>query len=118
MGNQKYKQKHRELGLCVDCSEKVYPDHSRCLVHMRSNARYSAKYYQDHLEHYREIHKKIKANRTRDGCCKDCSAPLDLDADAGFINCMNCREGTRKERSIHGNLIVQPAAKLESVLVW
>jgi hypothetical protein len=106
MGNQKYKRKHRELGLCVDCSEPVYPDHNRCLKHQRTNNAYSAGYYRDHIEHYRKLHKKIKADRIKNRCCQECSAPLDLDADKGFINCMNCREGTKAERCIHGNLIV------------
>jgi hypothetical protein len=106
MGNQIYKQRHRDLGLCVDCSEPVYPDKTRCIKHMRNNCAYSAGYYQRNIEHYRLMHKRIKAKRIRDGCCKICGAPLDPDADCGMINCMNCRGGIIPERLINGTLIV------------
>jgi hypothetical protein len=106
VGDAKYKRKHRELGLCVDCSEPVYPDNLRCLKHLRKRNVYSAWHYLENLEYYREIHKRIKANRIRDRRCRECSAPLDPDADSNRVCCMNCRGGTVTERSIHGNLIV------------
>ena len=75
-------------------------------MHMRHNTEYSAGYYRDHLEYYRLLHKKIKSNRVETGRCKICSAPLDPDADCGFISCMNCRGGIKTERCINGNLII------------
>jgi len=33
MGNKAYKDKHRELGLCVDCSEPAIDEHTRCEKH-------------------------------------------------------------------------------------
>jgi protein-arginine kinase activator protein McsA len=106
VGNAKYKQRHRELGLCVDCSEPAYPENSRCLKHGRNRNAYTARHYLENLEHYQETYKRIKDNRIKDGRCAGCSAPLDPDADKDRVNCVNCRGGTVTERSIHGNTIV------------
>jgi hypothetical protein len=106
MGDNKYKQRHRDLGLCVDCSEPVYPDNARCLKHLRKRNAYAAWHYLENIEDYQKRHKIIKANRIKNRCCRECSAPLDPDADAGNLTCCNCIEGIRTERSIHGNLIV------------
>lgn len=106
MGDKKYKQKHKELGLCSNCSNPVYADYSKCLKHIISGNKNSKKYRNKNLNICNERVREIKAKYTKKNRCYRCSAPLDPDADAGFVNCINCRESTHTERVIHGTPIV------------
>jgi hypothetical protein len=106
MGDQKYKQKHRELGLCIDCSEPVYRGHLCCLKHKRARNNRDVLYRLKNHSRERIADKKRKNKRRQEGCCTTCSAPLDPDADKDRSCCMNCRGGIHTERYIHGNLIV------------
>ena len=106
MGDNKYKQKHRELGLCLDCSEPVYRFGQWCLKHTRSHMKSMKAGRIRHYEKYM-ARDKLKKQRYRDnGRCTTCSVSLDPDADAGFITCVNCRGGIHTERLIHGTAIV------------
>jgi len=106
MGNKKYKKRHREMGLCLDCSEPVYPDRKKCLVHLRSAAKAEQKYRLNNIRKVTEKDHRLKQARRDNGLCEMCSAPLDPDADTGRLNCVNCRGGTFEVRLIHGTAIV------------
>ena len=101
MGGRAYKQLHRELGLCTDCSEPVYRGYSRCLRHLRSHSK-----WKDGPLIYQPRNREKKKFYRENGCCPMCSAQLDPDADRDLINCVNCRGGIHKERLIHGNPVV------------
>ena len=103
MGNAKYKQEHREWGLCTDCSEPVYMGKSRCLKHLRSHVSADALY--ERLTCKRD-YKQRREDRKKKGLCPKCGVKLDPDADHGMLNCMNCRDHLWIERKIHGTSIV------------
>jgi hypothetical protein len=50
MGNQKFKEEHKKLGLCLSCSEPVYRNGSYCKKHSFSNARATNEYYKRNRE--------------------------------------------------------------------
>jgi len=106
LGNAKYKQKHRELGLCVDCSEPVHKGYTRCLKHIRSQIKLQKRLYDANPEKRRARSRKFKALYIATGRCRECSAPLDPDVDRDNVTCSNCIEGIVTERLIHARKIV------------
>jgi len=109
MGNSKYKQKHRELGLCENCSAPVYRDRILCLKHIRSKNKSSKQYYVNNTQKASIALERTRTMYRDNNKCVSCSAPLDPDIDDGKICCMNCRwhrHVTLNERLIHGTVIV------------
>ena len=92
MGNAKYKQKHKEQGLCRDCSRPAIPMRAHCMIcnekyrlHNHKN-NFTKEQYAKRLQATRE-HKKRYRETNR---CPQCSAPKG-EQDEGFISCVNCR---------------------------
>jgi len=104
MGNQAYKQLHRETGLCIYCSEPVYKGYSRCLKHIRSHAVGGAKAYLNNKDRWDARSRANKERYVATGRCVECSAPLN-ESEKGR-SCSNCNAGIVRERLIHGNPIV------------
>lgn len=50
MGNAAYKKRHKELGLCRNCSEPVYKNSNFCKKHCFEHAEKAGNYYKDHKE--------------------------------------------------------------------
>ena len=75
----RYKRKHKKLGLCSDCSLSAKPGYIYCEGHLQRNKE-------------RGIKKRIK--RKKDGVCIRCSAPLHEEMDKNFTECIFCREKT------------------------
>jgi len=75
MGDQKYKKKHRELGLCRDCSDPATHG-TRCKKHT--------------IMHCKSMIKTRK-KRIKNFKCNRCGLPLFKDTDFGRISCVNCR---------------------------
>jgi hypothetical protein len=91
MGNTAWKQKHREQGLCTDCSEKALPMSSKCAEHEYSHNISNRKTREKNIDKERE---RVRSNfklAIKNNICTRCFNPLDEDADEGFKNCMNCR---------------------------
>jgi predicted amidophosphoribosyltransferase len=66
------------LGICTNCSSPTSPNSKWfCEDHLRKKAIVSI-----------NDRKKYKINKR----CTRCAAPLDIDADAGHVDCINCRE--------------------------
>ena len=103
MGDKKYKQAHREKGLCQNCSEPVYPGHTMCLEHMRSHNESVKKCYAKNREVYLQKHLERKELRRQTGLCSMCGAPLEDDR---FRSCCNCREKLFFERVENAVVIV------------
>jgi hypothetical protein len=80
---RKYKQKHKELGLCVNCSHIPEPGRIRCKSclgrHNAANARYA-----------RKKRKEWREN----GRCTRCGLPL---FNTKGVTCINCRQPYIKE---------------------
>lgn len=104
MGNQKYKQAHREQGLCANCSSPVHPGYSMCLKHMRSHNKSTKKWYRNNYEVYLRKQKERKELRRQQGLCAMCGAPLEEDNKC--ISCCNCRDKFFYERVENAVIIV------------
>ena len=91
MGNQKYKLLHKKLGLCVDCSEQAIPFETRCAKHSWNLKQQHNRWYKNNSIEQNRIGREQKQQYKIDNRCASCSAPLDPDADAGYITCVNCR---------------------------
>ena len=89
MGDNEYKQRHRDMGLCVECSEPVYPGIIRCLKHNRNHNAIMREFYK--TPEYRERDRKRRISRKDNGKCMACGTPL-IPEDNGCVTCQNCRE--------------------------
>ena len=75
MGNNKYKEQHKRLGLCVECSRPAILGTLRCLIHTKTNSDRSNSNYK---------------KRRQEGRCPECGNLL-LPYDKTII-CGNCLE--------------------------
>ena len=91
-GRAKYKRKHKQLGLCVECSRPAIPGRTLCKIHSAHNSERCSKSYYDNLDKRRREMKRRREQYRKDGRCIMCSAYLQ-EEDEGFVNCMNCRQG-------------------------
>jgi len=80
---KKYRELHKKLGLCIDCSNPARPGVLRCRKCSIKMHEYDIKKRDRKAQ--RERYKKM-------GKCPRCGKPLDRDADNGFFYCVNCRE--------------------------
>ena len=93
---ERYKRRHKALGLCVECGEKVYRNHVRCYLCFMKHDASDKRYYRRNQEV-----KKIKVYKYMDQWkqnyrCVHCGAPLqeeDLNEKTGlfFCACVSCR---------------------------
>jgi len=90
MGNNLYKQRHKNLGLCTDCSEKALPGRTRCFTHDVNHRLWKE---DPQKNHERTI--KWKKYWEENGLCKGCGAELDIDSSK---YCMNCRSNNYRPR--------------------
>jgi hypothetical protein len=91
MGDKKYRQRHKKLGLCHFCSEPALLGHAACEKHYLSHYLSANKYARNNPEKVRANEHKQKLLRRREGRCISCSKPLDGELDAGHVVCLNCR---------------------------
>ena len=96
MGNTKYKQRHRKLGLCYYCSEPAIPFSRLCEKHTLTHYHSSRKYHVENIELERKKSRLRKQQRRREGRCPDCGKPLDNEIDEGKKLCLNCRIKCRR----------------------
>ena len=93
MGNAKYKQKHKELGLCVDCSRPALKDTNLCWLHeMKQNKRTNSYYYEnlDKVKAKRNIKYQGRKDRHE---CPDCGRPLTEEDGVYCVNCIMNKHG-------------------------
>ena len=103
MGDQEYKQRHREQGLCLNCSRPVHKGYKHCLIHLRTKVISQRKYELKQGEAYLQIQRDIKQYRRDNNLCPMCGAPL---GDSKYINCQNCREHIHFRRYENADIIV------------
>jgi len=104
MGDKAYKDLHRKLGLCLNCSDPVYKNRTLCLKHLRTNVIAQRKYQLKIGDAYLEKHRQIKQHRRDTHCCERCGAPL---PDGWtYINCCNCNERIYFRRYENADTIV------------
>lgn len=88
MGDKKYKDKHRELGLCTDCSEPAMKDNTRCINHRWSRRKSDREHYKKVAEERRKQRKVKYEEMKAERLCVDCAKPLREDETS--IRCFNC----------------------------
>lgn len=91
MGSNAYKKRHKEQGLCVDCSRLATPGETRCPVHNYNNKMRGNRQYQKNREIYLKKDRIKKQNWRDTGRCPRCGAYLDAEIDEGCKYCLNCR---------------------------
>jgi len=86
MGNTTYKKKHRELGLCQDCSS---PAQTRgyCLRHYWNRIIRDRRYISEHKEEHNAKVKQWRMDNFLAGKCTECAAPLINDEVKRCVNC-------------------------------
>ena len=84
-----------KMAKCLICKHEALSGYSKCQACLDRNVRYMRKkratdqrYYERELEKNQERKDRYQA----EGRCRRCSKKLDPDCDAGFIECLNCRE--------------------------
>ena len=95
MGDNAYKQKHKEQGLCRDCSRLALPKRVLCIIHSINNSARIKAWLQLKNNHEKvlkanyELKKRYRATNR----CPACSAPLG-EQDEGYVRCVNCRDSS------------------------
>ena len=83
------RRQHKEQGLCIHCNEKAEVGHIRCKRHAKLHYLWQRR----NLIGYARtlVRTSILRQRYKDSNrCTACGAPLDIDADAGRVHCINC----------------------------
>lgn len=91
MGDSAYKKRHKELGLCLNCSEPAFGGYATCFEHWFTHRESTRKSSVKYAEKNRTRGLKERLRRVAEGDCQTCGNKLDPDADEGLKNCMNCR---------------------------
>ena len=91
MGDAAYKKRHKEQGLCVDCSRPAIPGRIRCLIHNENSRLQSYKWFQNNYAKVLETNRKTKQRYRETNRCVSCGTPLG-EQDEGCSHCVNCRD--------------------------
>ena len=86
MGNNEYKKKHREQGLCINCSRPSVPGRVKCATHLQTQSDATHRWQQENPDKAREAQGKKKKKRRESGRCINCGGPRD----SGNVTCSNC----------------------------
>ena len=95
MGNNAYKKRHKELGLCTECSRPAIPFSTKCIIHHYSHNKSSNKHNANNRKKCNENNAKARIKYRKENRCTCCGAPL---MEEGYVQCINCRSGIHKER--------------------
>jgi hypothetical protein len=101
MGNQKYKHKHRELGLCENCSRKAVPGERLCAVHSYNHNQSNKEWYYNNHKDRLEKNRNLKERYKKEGKCPGCGTPNDN----GNICCDACNQRmhlVKGSKNFHG----------------
>lgn len=86
--SRRHKTKNKSLGLCVDCTKKVYPGNIRCASHLLKKRDSYKKYYSSHnnqkISYEHSKRKKLISQRK----CITCGTSL-LEEEK-YLRCVNC----------------------------
>jgi len=91
--------KKKAQGICAKCNKPALKGYTRCFEHLLQNNKYGRKWRANHKEEIAAYDKKRREQLKKEGKCP-CGAPLDPDADRGYIKCINCRQRIYRERLI------------------
>ena len=92
MGNAKYKQKHKELGLCINCSNLAVHGEMCCAEcsykHRIASQKYYYKNHRLHLQKAKEKKEKLKEQNR----CPICGGLNNTNG----VTCSSCNQGQHK----------------------
>lgn len=91
--SRKSRQRRRAKGLCYDCSEPVFPGHTRCGYHLNRCSYNQVQYRLAHPEQEQKREQEKREKRKKEGRCLRCGAPVETPGD---LKCPNCRIGLSK----------------------
>ncbi len=92
-----WRKKHKEMGLCHDCSRKSLFGLSLCLLHHEHLISYGKVWRDNHRKEIKKYHSMKRTQRIKEGKCIRCGAPL-LDEEPKY--CVNCMSRTSEESSL------------------
>lgn len=103
MGNNKYKNEHKENGLCVDCFRRAVVG-SRCAIHSEHLRIACKRWYQNNRERVLAQKRKAKEQRRNFRRCFTCGSLMHPEMDAGRANCITCRQHIQAPRECNLNI--------------
>lgn len=109
MGTKEFKDRHRELGLCTDCSCPAAPFYSLCERHINSHREASLAYVTRNRNKKLEYDRNRREKMKRDGRCH-CGAPLS----DGLKICTNCSSRSYYIETVKGRIIKHEANRKEN----
>lgn len=112
MGDLKYKDLHKKLHLCVDCSEPAIDGKRRCKKHLYGNNDARFKYSHSHKDKRNALNRRLRERLKKEGRCIACGAPRD---DPDRAQCVNCRLGIRKPQLKRGSYAADPANRTKQL---
>ena len=87
MGNQAYKNRHKEQGLCVSCSRLAVPGDYYCTLHRYTHQLTDMGYYWRNKE-VRDAKVRMRREELKsEGKCPDCGVLL---IEGEGVKCANC----------------------------
>ena len=92
MPTAEYLARKKATGICIDCTEPVFPGYIQCKKHRKMSRLREIKYDAANKDKRRKGWEKTRENRRTQGRCVRCGLILDPDADSGHVKCSNCRE--------------------------
>lgn len=90
VGDARYKQRHKEQGLCVDCSNPVVPGFIWCASCREKNRIKVNEWNSKNKNKIKIYRKKRKLYRIANRLCSECGDILG-EQDDGYKQCINCR---------------------------
>ena len=95
---ERYRNKHKALGLCVSCSNTALPGTTLCGLCTSKNRQGCREYYRKKKEEHQARDKKRRDGYRRDGRCIICGRDLDPEVDGGNVTCTYCTVKSREVR--------------------
>ncbi|KKN71473.1 hypothetical protein LCGC14_0420520 [marine sediment metagenome] len=87
MGDKAYKLRHKEQGLCVNCSCLASPRYVLCASCAYKQKIPARAHRRTHREYYRNVASIYRARRESEGQCTRCGSPLIAGENKYCVNC-------------------------------
>jgi len=95
--HKRFRDKHKVLGLCHDCSRPVLNGMSLCIVHYAKHIVRCRKYKETHREEYALRNAEQRKQALLNHLCYKCLSPL-IEDEGKY--CFACQSGTHKKGGV------------------
>ena len=99
MGNQAYKHRHKEQGLCGNCNRKAIPGFTLCGLCSYKKSLGAKQYRLDNIAYFRLQDREKRKRRIGEGRCSKCGALL-MEEEVKY--CVNCSAHICREYGFRG----------------